>query len=72
MLNSIADVFRSCTTENRKVSSGNSLVLDDNQSGKSLIWIKKVMDLSFLGNPGINICPCKGLTIKRSSLFLIT
>ena len=37
LFNSIADVFISCTTENREVSSANSLALDDKQSGKSLI-----------------------------------
>ena len=31
----------SCTTENREVSSANSLALDDKPSGKSLIQIKK-------------------------------
>ena len=34
---SIADVFISCTTENREVWSANSIALDDNPSGKSLI-----------------------------------
>ena len=37
MSNSIADVSISCTTENREVSSANSLALDDKTSGKSLI-----------------------------------
>ena len=41
LFNSIVDVFISCTTENREVSSGHSLALDDKLSGKSLIWIKK-------------------------------
>ena len=35
--NSIADVFISGTTENREVSSANSLALDDKPSDKSLI-----------------------------------
>ena len=34
-------MFISCTTENREVSSANSLALDDKPSGKSLIQIKK-------------------------------
>ena len=34
-------MLMSCITENREVSSGNSLALDDKPSGKSLIWIKK-------------------------------
>ena len=37
LFNSIVDVFISCTTENREVSSANSLALDDKPSGKSLI-----------------------------------
>ena len=41
LFNSIVDVFISCTTENREVSSANSLALDDKPSGKSLIQIKK-------------------------------
>ena len=37
MFNSVVDMFISCTTENSKVSSANSLPLDDKPSGKSLI-----------------------------------
>ena len=37
LFNSIADVFISCTTENRELSSPNSLALDNKPSGKSLI-----------------------------------
>ena len=37
LFDSIADVFISCTTENRDVLSANSLALDDKPSGRSLI-----------------------------------
>ena len=37
LFNSIADVFVSSTTENREVSSANSLALDHKPSGKSLM-----------------------------------
>ena len=37
LFNSIVDVLMSCTTENREVSSANSLALDNKPSGKSLI-----------------------------------
>ena len=37
LFNSVVDVFILCVTENRKVSSANSLSLDDKPSGKSLI-----------------------------------
>ena len=43
--NSIADVFISCTTENREVSSEDSLVFDDKPSSKSLIQFKKELVL---------------------------
>ena len=39
--NSIADVFISCTAENKEVSSANDLAFDDKPSDKSLIQIKK-------------------------------
>ena len=52
MLISIADVFILCTTENRKVSTANSLAFDDKPSDKSLILIKKVVELGLiLGKP---------------------
>ena len=35
--NSIADVFISCTAENKEVSSANDLAFDDKPSDKSLI-----------------------------------
>ena len=41
LLNSIADVFISCTIENREVSSANSSALDDKPSGKSLNRLEK-------------------------------
>ena len=37
LFNSITDAFISCTTENREISSANSLALDDKPPGKSLI-----------------------------------
>ena len=37
LFNLLADVFISCTTENKEVSSANSLALDNKPSGKSLI-----------------------------------
>ena len=45
LLNSTADVFISCTTENRKVSSTNNLAFDDKPSDKSLIQIKKSSEI---------------------------
>ena len=41
LLSSFAEVFLSCTTEKREVSSANNLGLEDKSSDRSLIYIKK-------------------------------
>ena len=50
LLISAADLSLLCATENKKASSVNNLVLDDNSSAKSFMYIKK--------NSGPSIEPC--------------
>ena len=47
----------SCTTENREVSSANSLAFDDKPFDKSLIWIKKSSEsrIDPWGNPALTL-----------------
>ena len=51
LLISAAELSLLCTTENKEVSSANNLVLDDNSSAKSFMFIKKK-------NSGPSIEPC--------------
>ena len=51
LLSSAAELSLLCTTENKEVSSANILLLDDNSSAKSFMYIKKIVVLvsNFVG-----------------------
>ena len=57
LLSSAAELSPLCTTEDKKVSSLNNLVLDDNSSAKSFMHIKKIMDQVSLWDSCANISP---------------
>ena len=63
LLSSAAELSLLCTTENKEVPTANNLVLDDNLSAKSCMYIKKY------SGPSIEPCGTPALNLFRMDIF---
>ena len=75
LFRSFDEVFMSCTTLKRDVSSENKFALEDKSLNKSFSYINWEQQLSLNGtlrNACVDIFPCPILTVRNNSLFSVT